>query len=361
MIMVTSLYIVKEYWEYYVRYIDGGTYPNTYLYINTPIYTTIWLIALYVSGGYDRDHNPVRIIRALFWGTVIIAAVYGFLPESLRFSRGMIVAGAALAGTLVVASRYLLHFASHRNFRYGQHPHRRIMILGEGMEANRVHRLLDSAGLGDNVIGYAGKPVEGSRTTCLGSDKELAQLIELYQPGEIIFCMNSVANKEIISIMHTWAEQMTFKMVAGDSSVIVGSNSKNTAGDRYDIRYNLSQPYHLRMKRLLDITLSLLWLCILPVQLIIVSNRVGFLRNMILVLMGKASWVGYCLDHSLNRDLPTIKPGILCVASGLHQEPSPQTTSVLERIYAREYSSGSDLKIIWKAYRKLGNNPAGKP
>lgn len=360
-IMVASLYIVKEYWEYYVRYIDGGTYPDTYLYINTPIYTIIWLIAVYLSGGYDRDSNPVRIIRALFWGTVVIAAVYGFLPESLRFSRGMIVAGAALAGTLVVGSRYLMHFASHRNFRYGQNPLQRIMIIGQGSEASRVHQLLDSAGLGDNVIGYAGDPSESSRTTRLGSDKELDQLIALYQPGEIIFCMNSMSNGDIIAMMDKWAGQMAFKMVASQSSSIVGSNSKNTSGDRYDIRYNLAQPYHLRIKRLFDIILALLWIPLLPLQLILVGNKAGFIRNIFRVLSGKYSWVGYCHNNPSKGNLPMIKPGILCVASGLHQQPNTQTIEVLDKIYAREYNTGSDLKIIRQAYRKLGNNNSLQP
>ena len=84
-IILGGMYLVKEYWEYYVKYIEGGEYPINYLLVNIPLYIAIWILAIFVGGGYDRTTNISRIVRGMFWGTIVIAAVYGFLPEAYRF------------------------------------------------------------------------------------------------------------------------------------------------------------------------------------------------------------------------------------------------------------------------------------
>ena len=359
-IIFTGLLLIKEYWEYYVKYIEGGKYPAAYLYVNVPIYLFIWISSIYFSGGYDKNANIPKIIRGIFWGTIIIAAVYGFLPEQFRFSRGMIIAGGAYISFAIIVSRLLLHFIKHKNFRFGEAPGKKIIIVGDPEEAERAHQLLNQLNLGQQIIGYVHtNAIANNSEKELGQIEDLRQITEIYKAGEIIFCGKDIPSSEIIHWIVSLGSQIDYKIIPDQSISIIGSNSKNTAGDLYtvDIQLNIAQPQYKRSKRLLDIFISLSFLITLPVSILFVEHKTGYIKNIFAVLFNRKTWVGYSQNapsESAAR-LPAIKKGVLSPLDIIPENNlNDFTPARLNFIYARDYRVGTDFEILVKAFRQSG-------
>lgn len=361
-LLFVGLFLVKLYWEYYVKYIAGGTYPDAYLQVNVPIYMVIWLFTLFLSGGYDRNATPGRIVRGMIWGTVVIAAVYGFLPEHLRFSRGMIIAGAAVNIALLIAARGAVHLFRYGNIRFGEAPEKRILVVGDIAEAERAQQLLNTLQLGNQLIGFAGTGKQHLHPLMLGDSSALAQLIQTYRINEVIFCGADIAATDIIEQMTALGKHTDFKIIPPGSNSIIGSNSKNTAGDIYtvDVQLNIHQPQKQRGKRLVDIGIACLGILTSPLTIWFMENKSGFLGNCFRVLTSGATWVGYLTHEGKVAEdaalrLPRIPTGVLHPLSGRHTgHIPPHIAKRVNFMYARDYSPNRDLSIIRNAWRKLG-------
>jgi len=352
-IIFVSLFAVKEYWEYYVRYIDGGTYPDSYLYINIPVYASIWILSMYLSGSYDRDSNPLRILRGIFWGTIVTAAVYGFLPEHLRFSRGMIVAGAATSAALLVGSRYVWQLFRFGHFRFGESRSHRILLIGHEQEARRAFSQLESYGISQRLTGFCGEGSDQNGLARMGSMQELTVLLDQLKPGELIYCLRDTGYKDMISFMDANAGRYFFMMLPKAGPTILGSHSKNNSGYQYDLRFNITTPYNRRLKRLSDILIACFVLLTFPVQLLLINHPAGAFRNAIAVCSGRKTWVGYGPGKDPAFRIPSLQDGVL--------HPSLSEGTVNERmialqnsLYAREYTLADDLRILIRNYRQLG-------
>lgn len=368
-LMFGGLFLIKEYWEYYVKYIEGGQYPVTYLLVNVPLYIIIWIVSIYFSGGYDKNANIARIVRGIFWGTLVISAVYGFLPEEYRFSRGMIIAGAAGTTFLLIITRLIFHFIKFRNLRFGEEPAKKILIIGNEHEAQRAHQLLNQLQLGNQIVGYVHtSPGETHSEYDLGDLQQLNEIIEVYKANELIFCARDISSHDIINWMVTLGQQIDFKIIPEESLSIIGSNSKNTAGDIYtvDIQLKISTPEMKRSKRLFDISFSLGCLITLPLSILPVKNKGRFIGNIFRVLFNKRTWVGYNpvavptgdvqLLPITNSKLPKLRKGILSPgAVGGRKVSDPVTASRINFIYARDYRVAEDLDLVLKGFRHLGN------
>ena len=149
---------------------------------------------------------------------------------------------------------------------------------------------------------------------------------------------------------------MNYKIVPENSTYIIGSNSKNSAGDLYavDINFNIANSIQQRNKQLLDIVYSLFLLVLSPLLLIFIKNRLGFFKNIILVLARKKTWVGY-VPSSKNSDLPKLLDPVLTPIDTLKTKPTKeQTLHRINLFYAKDYTSSADFSIIIKAWRNLG-------
>ncbi len=99
-----GLFLLKNFWANY-HFRDPNYYSDTILYINFPLYILIWILSIFFSGGYDQPPNIRRIIRGVLVGTILAAAVYGFLPMDLRSSRALILLATAWALFILPALR----------------------------------------------------------------------------------------------------------------------------------------------------------------------------------------------------------------------------------------------------------------
>ena len=75
-------------------------------------------------------------------------------------------------------------------------------------------------------------------------------------------------------------------------------------------------------------------------------------------MFGRKSWVGYNSKFQITGyklNLPKIKDGILSPLDNLNYTITDENTiNRLNFLYAKDYSTTTDLGIIWKGIRNLG-------
>jgi len=338
-------------------------YPPAYMLYIVPAYIFFWLTAVFLSGGYDRPVKNYRVARGLMIGTLIIAAFYAFLPETLRFSRAMIILGAGWAVFAMIVLRLALVVSLGKKFGIAEQSSHRVIIAGGKEEAERALTLLTQVDSSYKYIGYVSPNGNGNGGAHhLGSLSELRTMMGIYKADEIIFCSKDIQVKQIIECMLDSRPEPDYKIVPENSMSVIGSNSKNTAGDLYAIDVNLAiaSPMNRRNKRLFDLFVCAALLLTFPINIFLVKNIGRLIRNWLDVLIGKKSWVGYMkgVEGNGNYVLPKIKEGVLSPVNALKDKNvSDATNTRLNLFYAKEYSVYSDINILIKGIPDLGSVP----
>lgn len=353
-----GMFLLQDFWSKNVMGAEAY-YPNLYLEAIVPAYVLTWIIAIYFSGGYDKPFKIYKLVRGGILGTILIAIAYAFLDESLRYSRALIVLGGAWTVTVTVFSRIFSKVLENKSFDFAGLEQKKIVIVGELQEAKRVLSLLSQFGVEKNFAGFVQSTDSSEHTEHrLGKVENLDQIVELFEIDEVIFCSKSIPYAEIIKWMTKLGKKTDFKIVSPESESIVGSNSKDAAGDLYAVDINLAiqQPYQVRNKRMLDVLLSFLFLLLSPFVILFVRSKGGFMKNMFNVIAGKKSLVGYAPTDNENRYLPSVKKGVLSPLDRLKQKKNQSSENMhrLNLLYARDYSVYKDLSILLKGFKNLG-------
>ncbi|MBN2174943.1 MAG: glycosyltransferase [Bacteroidales bacterium] len=350
---------IKNYWERIVVFPEGGSYPIELVSVAIPLYVLIWLMSVYLSGGYDKPIRLPKIFQGLFIGTIIILTVYALLPEEYRFSRALIVFGALWGFISMMGLRFLLHLLKLKNYRIGVKHNKRFAIIGEKTEVDRVTELLRKADMNPGFIGQvAVDNSEGKSGGFIGNIEQLKDIINIYRIDEVIFCARDLPAQIIIDKMSELnTVQVEFKIAPPESLSIIGSKSINTSRDIYIVELDsISKINNRRSKRFMDILVSIVLLAFSPLLIWIMKKPFGYLKNVILAFFGRKSWVGYRpTENSHIHKLPPIKPGVLDPTNILtNKNFDADTIDRLNLLYARDYKIINDLNIIIKNLRNLG-------
>ncbi len=350
-----GLLILKDFWANYF-YKDPDWFKPNVLWFNFPLYIMIWLGTAWLNGAYDARYELRRLVRGLSFGTLLLAAVYGFLDLDYRPSRALVLMGAVWAVLSTVGIRALAHFFTFRNFRVGRERSKNVVIVGSETEGQRVAELLGKVGAGKNLIGYV-SPTNRPETSltessALGTIAQLGEIARIYQINEVIFCSKDISSQEIMQWMTTLGPAISYKIVPEESLSIIGSSSKDEPGELYtiDIRYNIAQPVERRNKRVVDLAVCMALLATLPIWLFFSRNRRLWLQNFWPVLAGRKTWVGYAATGS-NGALPKLKPGVFSPLDGINGiQVNAPTAARLDFFYAKDWDTGKDLEILWKCF-----------
>lgn len=350
-----GLWLLKDFWAtYYFSNTGYFDHPRFYFF-NIPLYISVWIGGLFLSGCYDESRDLRRLFRGIFWGTLVLAAVYGFLPEDLRFSRALLLLGAIWAVLATLALRTLIHFMKYKNLEVGREQTKTLAIVGSMPESERAQKLLQQAGVQKNFIGTVAPSDPFDNNRFLGALSVLDDLVHIYRIDEVIFCSSDVTAQEIMHWMTRLSPAVEFKILPEESLSIIGSHSKNMPGELYtiDIQYRIATPMNRRNKRALDLTACILLLPALPFFLIFMKNSLSFYKNWLSVLIGKRSWVGYFDLKTEINDLPKIKPALFTPLDELKVHISDEVTiQRLNFLYAKEYTPWKDVRILTKGILK---------
>jgi O-antigen biosynthesis protein len=354
-----GMFVIKNYWERNFIFPDGGHYPLMFVYIAMPIYILVWLLTVYLTGGYDKPVKPSKILIGMAAGTLLILVFYSLLSENYRFSRALIILGALWGTFAMVGLRLLLHLFGISRYRITSDKNMRFIIVGEKEEAERVSDLLQKTVLSPGFIGLVSyHNHRGNTNGFLGHVGQIREIIHIHKIDEVIFCAKDIPAQVIIDKMSELQDKLVdYKIAPPESLSIIGSNSINTSGDLYIIDINaITKISNRRNKRLFDVLVSLTLLTLYPLIFLFMKNPVGLLRNIFTVLLSLKSWVGYSeLTESERQRLPAIKKGVLNPFDAFSGQPVPgEAVSRLNLMYARSYRLANDLNIVLKGFRELG-------
>jgi hypothetical protein len=354
--ILLSLYAIKNVYE-----LNFKLYPNFYsasiLNIAFPIYTFIWMFFSYLSGGYDQPLKLKRIIRGVLMGSAFILIVYSLLPEYYRFSRALILLGTVSTSLVYLFLRVVYSLAGIKKFKLNAEAEQKyIAVIGDEEEFNRVSDLLKQTSVRPQFVGFVSNEANGVKNpNYIGNFSQIDEVIEVHKINEVIFCAKNISSQNIINKMLSLvAKEIEFKIAPPESLSIIGSNSIDTAGELYVIDLNnIAKPENKRKKRLLDISVSGILFLIFPIAMTFQKRPVHFILNTLKVLFGANTWVGY--GSSIRKDLPAIKPSVLTPSDEFEIQANGEKFNLLLLNYSKEYKPENDLRIIFKAFRKLGN------
>ncbi len=341
LITLGSLFVMKSVWNDSVKpdieYVSSLT---TWAFV---AYSVIWVLLLYLNGVYDRPYRLYRIWRGIFTGAVVIMAVYSLLPIEYRFSRGITLFGTLLAGIAMLVYRRLFTWFGVSGFDFRENEQKGILVLGHLDDTSEISESFDTDQIRLDIKGtVADHPT--SDTRYLGQAHELDTIGKMLFVHEVIFAQSDhLSFKQIIQWLQRLQNQYEFKIYRKNANTIIGSNSRNTAGDLYsmDVNYAIMQPSAIRNKRLLDIMLSFVFLFAAPF-LLFIKNGKTLLKNLLSVLLGKRTWVGY--SSTANGRLPLLKPCVIDISADAGDNEILREK--VESEYAYGYHPYEDLKQI---------------
>lgn len=348
-VIYAGMVAIKDYWSINQQV---AQYPPFFMKVVVPVYIAVWIIASWLSGGYDRPVRVSRMIRGLLSGTVVILVGYALLPETLRFSRALILFGTAWASLSVAGIRLLLHVSGKGKYRFADSTKKRMLIVGDAEESRRILSLLMLSGIKSDFIGFSaetntsGENDEALARHYLGTPDSLPDMISMYDVNEVIFCGKNHPSNAIIRFMEQIGRHdVEFKIAPPESLFIIGSNSIHEKGDLYFVDVpSINNPVNRRNKRLFDISISMTLLILSPILLPVVKNKTGFLRNVFRVLNGKVSWVGLDPVHDkvLGLKPGVLNPSIIAQAGNIDSA----TRERINLLYAKDFKVWNDLKIV---------------
>lgn len=348
-----GIYFIKTFWENtYKR--EPGKFPLEFMTWVVPSYILFWLLSVYFNSGYSKNLKPHRILRGILIGTIVISFLSNFIDE-YRFSRAMILLGAAYGIASMLGIRSILNFFRYKTISLGESK-KKILVIGKAEESNRIIKLLHENNYLLEIAGYVNPSQEAIHSQFyLGDTPQLNEIILIHKIDEIVFCSKDIPAHYIIECMtRTFDRNLEYKIVAEGSEYIIGSSSKNKKGDFYtlNIQLNIIKEENIRSKRILDVLVGLTLLPLSPIIMWFTSKPIGFLRNIIDVLIGKYSWVGF--TQNLQIKLPAIKKGIITPILEKEIKDSIRITQK-NFLYARDYNPYIDLKLIFLSFRRLGS------
>jgi GT2 family glycosyltransferase len=351
-----SLKFFSQIWARFY-YHDPHYYDLSGINWNIVLYTSIWTISLLLSGAYDQLFRWRRVLRGVLLGWVAVAAVYGFLGESFRPSRSLVLGAGPIVAATVFSLRALFHRIARKRWPLQEPELKKYIVVGHPEQAEKIRRLLKSYGHPMTYAGLVTNHNPGQNDEgYLGDLEHLDQIVRFHQVREVIFCSDGLPSSEIMRWMTRLGAALQYKIAPQQPMGIIGSSSRNSSGELYtfDIRYNLGENYLRRNKRLFDAAASLVCLILSPLLIFRIEQKWGFFRNLAAVLSGKKTWVSY---GSANAGIffPALKPGILSPAVVLYREDEEQAQTDADYFYARDYSVWKDLSLMVNNIGKLGD------
>ena len=347
MLSMASIYVLIRFWANNIKNAPEY-YPFEFIGVVVPLYILLWLTTVYLSSGYEKPYRLSPIFRGVAIGTIFIAALYGFLPEAWRFSRAIILLGAGLTTMVMLLTRLSHNLLRHQQLALEQVEGNRVLALGTEVSLQRVKKIWQTVAQTSELVA----------TVAVHEKDSLSQRSLLYRANEIILCSDALSYHDIITEIEKLGNKYDYKILNEGSDILIGSNSKNSAGDLYAAYYNLtlSKPLTLHQKRLLDIIVCILALLLLPMLAFVIKHFGTFLSNWAKVLLGRKTWVGYWTSSAESIfALPKIKEGVLH-HSIQHAIPALNTEDIkqLNYLYAKHYSIADDIAVIIKNIELLG-------
>lgn len=326
-----GLYLFSKWWGNF-QFSDKGYFDYPQHYQNIGIYASIWALVLTFIGYYKRVTWRKRI-QGILGGLGIALLFYALLPESLRTSRTILLSG-TLVGFLVTTLTGLF-------WNKDKQKSQKTLVVATIPNAEKILTELDNHKINYELHGIV-SPHQNAIGEYINNINALEELVNVLNIDEVIFDSQDIQMKDIMDKMIALGASVSFKIAGDDKLSLLGSNSKNKAGELYsvDIRYNLTEAYYRHLKRSFDLLAALFCLVFSPILIGVNKFKIGaYFKNTFSVLLGYKTMVGY---SKIDKNLPVIRTGIIpALESDIH--------------YAKSYNVWMDVEAFVKQINKIAS------
>lgn len=354
-IMAVGFSLIIPFWERF-KFHSKDIYAGKLVTLLLTSYLAIWMISIWLAGAYDKPRKLFSTAKGIGIGTLIILAGYALLPNSMRFSRAILLL-TALWSVLFVQLSHLAYGLYKKDLYPALRSRKRIAIVGGQNEVQRVLDILNQASIDTIFVGSVSPTTSITNVQQVATIDQLPDFARLNNVNEIIFCSGDVSSQDIIRYMLTLVPAgVDYKIAPPDSLSIIGSNSINTSGELYTLDFSaITKPANRRNKRLLDISIAGIMIILFPLFVPFIKQRRFIIGKAIGVLFARYTWIGYIASPEIDLTaIPPLRKGVFSPFQG--ELKSNVEKSVLERInilYAKNYSILSDMSILWYNLKKL--------
>jgi len=211
-----GMILLAFYWQTQVLHYRNSHFPDYYFYLVIPCYIAIWIISVAINKGYKRPYSVFKTNRGIVFGTIVILLIYALLPETIRFSRAVTIFGAVWTAITMNGIRYLFHKFKLKGYPYANSKKRRILVIGNLFEAERVAIIAQIGNQKPEII-YT---IEDS------SSSMIKNYIKENKINELIFCSKDISIKQIIShFIELKGCSVSYKTAPENEQTIIGSRS----------------------------------------------------------------------------------------------------------------------------------------
>lgn len=327
---------IKEYWEHYVKFIEGGTeYPDIFSFGYMPVYALTFVLCLWAAGAYRKPFRIKPLVIAPVAAFFLIATITYIFPFVLNFSRAIVGLSAVFSALLGFGLRGLINWREKGSFFFTEPRRRRSVVLGLQGAGQKLQSFIQ------NKLHYRSEVlgVVGDQSDDLGAEPQLSEVLQAYQASEVIFEGESLS----VNTIFDWMEKLgpkgiRMKIAPAEMDALIGPQ-EIVAPDAPIHGTSSNHSRQQRQKRNVDMISSIILLLSFPVTGFFMrkgSTAFGGLKD---VLLGKKSMVG------------TDEKGLLPISS---LGNNTLASKPLERFYESHYHWMLDVEIIWKNWRKLG-------
>lgn len=255
-----------------------------------PVFAFVFTAAAGVAGLYAKKYRNAGATLSLGFAVLVLLAFYSLLPETIRFSRTVIVLGGIMGAGFVFIQHRLL---KEKRFQSDDEQGRTI-VIGSLNEYTAIKQLLTNAMQEEKLLGRVWPDYADNNALC--SLEELPLLIKNMQLNSIIFCIGYLPLTEIVLLVEKLKNKgLRFLFHVAGTHSIVGSHQLSPSAEIFtgQVYYRISEPHQQRMKRVVDILVSMVLLLSVPVYWFLFRKSRVFLNHIFQVLSGSKTWVGY--------------------------------------------------------------------
>jgi GT2 family glycosyltransferase len=339
---------ITRYWEMYNKWVPGGLYPQEYYSVHLPLYSTLLIMGLQLSGAYKQFFSGKHLLRGFGIGMVLLLVFYGFLPESLRFSRAILGLGALLGLGFVQFYRSVFHFFVNNSLSLSSSKRKKSIVVGNYTSFLKVKNIVGKNNLPINVLGFVSDEDE-EKEFKLSNLQSLEETVAFYKAEELVFCADNLSYKQIIQFFNNKSfNRIQLEILPNASNFIIGSYSKNEQGKLYSFEneFSIGTKKAVLRKRVFDLVFSLFLLFLYPVYFKLIKNKSFELNDLLAVIVGKKTLVGYNSTEQI-ENLPELKEGVW----ELHQMTQGSNNDMVSVqnqnvYYAAHYTWNFDLHLL---------------
>ena len=309
--------------------------------------STIIIFCYYLFGHYDLRQNFKHLTYGFGASILISLSVYSILPLHLRSSRIVLIILLILAPAMLTVSRKIFNGIFRGTFSFNVSDASRVAVIGSRASLEQLQPLVNRFSGENSLVGRISVSPEGDE---IGNLSEVKDIVQSRNINELLFCSKDIPNKDIFQTMSQLGNTVQYKVADSDNTSILGSNSKERVGEWYamDISFRIDEPFHRRTKRFLDLAFGLA-IVIGFIPVILFSKHTGILySNLLAVLMGRKTWLGYIPNDALLSELPRIKEGVLDMS--LVEQGSEAAAHATNLYYARNYTTWSEAANLVRIY-----------